>query len=212
MAVVRQGRWCQDVCRLCGVPSSTGKSGTRRDRHPLCGLAGVGFVYTYMNSVPGIVASSSFVSGISASSTMIAAVARVAFALLDRVDILVLFGADSSPASPSAFLFGVVAGMTAIDCRANRSIASLDAVNASTASLIAEFPLNLDSWSTARHSGHFASVFRARRMQSEQKVWQQDVVMGELKNSLHTWHRSECSTCVRLAKGVPCQSLGSETS
>lgn len=49
-------------------------------------------------------------------------------------------------------------------------------------------------------------------MQREQKVWQQDVTIGELKKSLQTWHRSDCSTGNRLARGVPNQSVGSETS
>lgn len=49
-------------------------------------------------------------------------------------------------------------------------------------------------------------------MQSEQKVWEHEVIMGELKKSLHTWHRNDCSTCIRLDRGVPSQSVGSETS
>lgn len=49
-------------------------------------------------------------------------------------------------------------------------------------------------------------------MQREQNVWQQDVTIGELKKSLQTWHRSDCSTGIRLARGVPSQSVGSETS
>lgn len=91
-------------------------------------------------------------------------------------------------------------------------MASLPLMKLSAASLIAQFPLNLDSWSVARHSGHFPSLARALRMQREQKVWQQDVTIGELKKSLQTWHRSDCSTGIRLAKGVPNQSVGSDTS
>lgn len=59
-------------------------------------------------------------------------------------------------------------------------MASLPRLKLSTASLIAQFPLNLDSWSVARHNGHFPSLARALRIQREQKVWQQDVIIGEL--------------------------------
>jgi hypothetical protein len=113
-----------------------------------------------------------------------AEVVSAALALLDLVDILVLF--ELWPLScvlPPAFLLGVcVVALVAevCDSRATLRIASLPVVKLSTASLIAQFPLNLDSWSVARHSGHFPSLARALRMQREQKVWQQEVTIGEL--------------------------------
>ena len=49
-------------------------------------------------------------------------------------------------------------------------------------------------------------------MHSEQKVWLHEVIMGELKKSLQTWQRKACSTGIRLARGVPSQSVESGTS
>lgn len=143
--------------------------------------------------------------------------AAAALALLERVDILVLLLVESSlPVSPSAFLLLVAEGAAAVSVwvgrRARLSITPLEATKASAASVMAPFRLNFDSCSVARQSGHLPSVLRARRMQREQKVWQQVVIMGELKKSLQTWHRSDCSTCIRLDNGVPSQSVGSETS
>lgn len=122
------------------------------------------------------------------SSRIMAEVVSADLALLDLVDILVLFELwPSSCVLPSAFLLGVcaVASLGEVcaegrECRATLSIVSLPFMKLSTASLIAQFPLNLDSWSVARHSGHFPSLASALLMQREQKVWQQEVTIGEL--------------------------------
>ena len=49
-------------------------------------------------------------------------------------------------------------------------------------------------------------------MQREQKVWEQDVIMGVSKKSLHTWQRSAASTVLSWVTGVLSQSEGSGTS
>lgn len=117
---------------------------------------------------------------------MTSAVLATALALLDRVDILVLLFADSRLAgSSTAFRFGGVAAEAA-GRRVRSSMTCLEVMNDSDASRMAQFPLSFDSWSVARHKGHLPSVFKALLMQSEQKVWQQDVIIGELKKSLQT--------------------------
>lgn len=49
-------------------------------------------------------------------------------------------------------------------------------------------------------------------MQSEQKVCEQDVIIGVLKKSLHTWQRRAASTGPSCDTGVCNQSDGSGTS
>lgn len=49
-------------------------------------------------------------------------------------------------------------------------------------------------------------------MQSEQKVCEQDVIIGVLKKSLHTWQRRAASTGPSCDTGVCNQSDGSDTS
>lgn len=44
-----------------------------------------------------------------------------------------------------------------------------------------------------------------------QKVWEQLVIMGVLKRSLQTWHRSADSRGARAARGVDSQSVLSGT-
>lgn len=109
------------------------------------------------------------------------AVASAPLDLLNLVDILVLLLEDSAcVSSVLAFLLEVTAGSAATAGRfANSSILSLDLLNASTDPRIAPFLRNFDSWSWARHSGHFESAARALRMHSEQNVWEQLVIMGE---------------------------------
>lgn len=46
-------------------------------------------------------------------------------------------------------------------------------------------------------------------MQSEQNVWQQDVMTGLLKKSLQTWHRSADSSGATSESGVFNQSVES---
>ncbi len=169
------------------------------------------------NGIPGASSSSerSTISGASSSSSACAAMASVARALLDLVDILVdvrdrLTLGSSSVLCSAARRFAetdLVAGSIGVFATASRVF--LDSQKASTASLSAQFPLNFDSWSAARHTGHFPSVERHRRIHSEQNVWLQDVIMGELKKSLQTWHRKASSTGLRQASGVPSQSVGS---
>ena len=49
-------------------------------------------------------------------------------------------------------------------------------------------------------------------MHSEQKVCEQEVIIGVSKKSLHTGHRSAASTGARLESGVSSQSVESGTS
>ena len=146
----------------------------------------------------------------SSVSRIIVVVSSAALALLDRVDIRDRF--VSLSCTSGAFRFGDRGDTVTGGVLANCIIAGRDFVNASTASLIAQFPRSFDSWSEARHSGHLPSTARLLRMQSEQNVWLQEVNMGELKKSLHTWQRKACSTGMRLARGVPSQSVESGTS
>lgn len=48
-------------------------------------------------------------------------------------------------------------------------------------------------------------------MHREQKVCEQEVIIGVSKKSLHTWQRNACSTGARCDKGVSIQSEGSVT-
>lgn len=172
-------------------------------------------MYSSASSASGSSASTSSISSSASSLASLSNLVRRSFSD-NRVDSLVLLLVGPTFAESSGFfLLGVATGAaasTAVGRRARSSIAPLETTKVSTTSLIAQFPLNFDSWSVARHKGHFPSVFRALRMQREQKVWEQEVMTGELKKSLQTWHRSDCSTCMRLAKGVPNQSVGSDTS
>jgi hypothetical protein len=49
-------------------------------------------------------------------------------------------------------------------------------------------------------------------MQREQKVCEQDVIIGVSKKSLHTWQRKACSTGASCDTDVSSQSEGSGTS
>jgi hypothetical protein len=92
---------------------------------------------------------------------------------------------------------------------ANSKICGLAVVKASTSSSIAQLDLNFSSWSVALQAGHRPSLFRHLRMHIEQNVCEQEVIIGVLKNSLHTWHRSAESTEESFGRDVVSQSVES---
>lgn len=140
---------------------------------------------TQVQNIPGVYSSSSSFSTSPIDSTDSSRMAT-ALVLRDRVDILVLLFADPPPGTASsAFLLGGVVAAAA-GRRASSSMAGLAWTNDSQTSRMARLCRSFDSWSVVRHKGHLPSVFKALRMQSEQKVWEQDVIMGELKKSLQT--------------------------
>lgn len=49
-------------------------------------------------------------------------------------------------------------------------------------------------------------------MHIEQKVWEQEVIIGVRKNSLQTWHLSADSTADNFGSGVESQSVESAIS
>lgn len=187
VVVALQDNRYRGVYQLSGASFSMSRLGKQQGHHLSVALVSSTqlSVEGQRSSLPGVYSSSSTssTSGTPASSLIMADVASAALALLDLVDILVLFEWPPSSVPSPAFLFGVCPGASvagACGSLANLSNAFLPRLKLSTASLIAQFPLNLDSWSVARQSGHFPSLARALRMQREQKVWQQDVTIGEL--------------------------------
>ncbi len=124
-------------------------------------------------NLPGVSSSAPLVSAMSSSSRYIEAVISAAFALLDLVDIRGrLFPSLPLAATSisSAFRFGECGDAVGGGFLANCKIARREFVNASTASLIAQFPLSFDSWSDARQRGHFPSTARLLLMHREQNV------------------------------------------
>ena len=126
-----------------------------------------------------------------------------------RPEDLVLFviGLPSTICSiVSRFRFG---DTMSIGCLANSNTCDLAFVKASTSSSMAQLDLNFSSWSVALQAGHRPSLFRHLRMHIEQNVCEQEVIIGVLKNSLHTWHRSAESTEESFGRGVASQSVES---
>lgn len=61
-----------------------------------------------------------------------------------------------------------------------------------------------------RQVGHLLSCAKQRRIQREQNVCEQDVIIGVLKRSLQTWHRRAFSSCAKPGSAVESQSVLSE--
>lgn len=77
-----------------------------------------------------------------------------------------------------AFRFDVV--FWELPFRANSKVSDLALTKACTASSNDQLLRNLFSCSVARQSGHLPSFDSALRMQSEQNVWEQFVIIGVL--------------------------------
>lgn len=112
-------------------------------------------------------------SGVRASRRAISAVASMPLDLLRRAEVrnLLLNCCSFASSTPFAFRFGVAGGRDCGGglCAKSRTAARV-CVNAATTSSMDQLLRSLVCCSEARHSGHFPSVERARRMQREQKV------------------------------------------
>lgn len=106
------------------------------------------------------------------------------FSFCERSFLRWVWGKPSSTRSPNesskfllpfAFKISKAGGRWGFPDRINAGLAIW---NTSTSSSTVQFLLSLSSWSGARHKGHFPSVVRQRRMHKEQKVCEQDVIIG----------------------------------
>ena len=124
------------------------------------------------------------------------------------------------PASSPPFTVAASEAPTPRALRPSRTFC-LPSLHPSTISSTAQFRRKRTSCSFARQTGHFPSALRHLRIQMLQNVWEQFVIMGVVKKSLHTRQRksasielSGCDSVVGIEGGRvgAAKSVGSETS